>query len=134
MFTDILLHTYMFFLESSYPRKLIHFLKIKRAKFILRFYSEINKLNKELKVLKEDYAEMIIKSYKSRSTQSRAMFLLSSENFLQAYKRLQYMKQYSSYRKMQGEEIKDNSVKLDEHNSKLTGQKSEKEKLISALF
>ena len=92
---------------------------------------EINKLNKELKVLKEDYAEMIVKSYKSRSTQSRAMFLLSSENFLQAYKRLQYMKQYSSYRKMQGEEIKDKSVKLDEHNSKLTGQKSEKEKLIS---
>lgn len=92
---------------------------------------EINKLNKELKVLKEDYAKMIVKSYKSRSTQSRAMFLLSSQNFLQAYKRLQYMKQYSSYRKMQGEEIKDKSVKLDEHNSKLTGQKSEKEKLIS---
>ena len=92
---------------------------------------EINKLKKELKDLKEDYAEMIVKSYKSRSTQSRAMFLLSSENFLQAYKRLQYMKQYSSYRKMQGEEIKEKSTKLDDHNSKLTGQKSDKEKLIA---
>ena len=81
--------------------------------------------------MKEDYAEMIVKSYKSRSTQSRAMFLLSSENFLQAYKRLQYMKQYSSYRKMQGEEIKEKSTKLDDHNSKLTGQKSDKEKLIA---
>jgi hypothetical protein len=30
---------------------------------------------------------MIVKSYKSRSSESRAMFLLSSENFLQAYKR-----------------------------------------------
>ena len=49
---------------------------------------EINKLKKDLVVLKEDYAEMIVKSYKSRSQQSRAMFLLSSENFLQAYKRL----------------------------------------------
>jgi hypothetical protein len=41
---------------------------------------------KELEILKEDYAKMIVKSYKSRSSESRAMFLLSSENFLQAYK------------------------------------------------
>ena len=65
----------------------------------------MNKLNRELKDLKEDYAEMIVKSYKSRSEQSKAMFLLSSENFLQAYKRAQYMKQYASYRKTQGDEF-----------------------------
>ena len=92
---------------------------------------EINHLKKELVDLKADYAEMIVKSYKSRSTQSRAMFLLSSENFLQAYKRLQYMKQYSSYRKMQGEEIKEKTQKLADHNAMLSGQKTEKQKLIA---
>lgn len=91
---------------------------------------QINKLNKDLEVLKEDYAEMILKSYKSRSQQSRAMFMLSSENFLQAYKRLQYMKQYSSYRKMQGDEIKFKTDKLADYNLKLNGQKTEKEKLL----
>jgi septal ring factor EnvC (AmiA/AmiB activator) len=92
---------------------------------------QINKLNKDLEVLKEDYAEMILKSYKSRSQQSRAMFMLSSENFLQAYKRLQYMKQYSSYRKMQGVEIKDKTEKLADFNLKLNGQKTEKVKLLA---
>lgn len=92
---------------------------------------QINKLKKELVVLKEDYANMIVKSYKSRSQQSRAMFLLSSESFSQAYKRLQYMKQYSSYRKMQGDEIKDKTLKLADHNAKLSGQKTEKEKLLA---
>jgi septal ring factor EnvC (AmiA/AmiB activator) len=92
---------------------------------------QINKLKKDLVILKEDYAEMIVKSYKSRSQQSRAMFLLSSENFLQAYKRLQYMKQYSSYRKMQGDEIKDKTIKLADYNAKLSGQKTEKEKLLA---
>ena len=92
---------------------------------------EINKLRKDLVELKEDYAEMIVKSYKSRSTQSRAMFLLSSENFLQAYKRLQYMKQYSNYRKMQGEEIKSKTIRLDDNIKRLSGQKTEKEKLIA---
>jgi septal ring factor EnvC (AmiA/AmiB activator) len=73
---------------------------------------------------------MIVKSYKSRSEQSRAMFILSSENFLQAYKRAQYMKQYTSYRKVQGEEINNKSKELVVHNDKLTVQKSAKQKLL----
>lgn len=92
---------------------------------------QVNGLKNDLKNLKEDYAQMIIKSYKSRSTQSRAMFILSAENFSQAYKRFQYMKQYSSYRKMQGEEIKDKTTKLEDYNAKLSGQKTQKEKLIA---
>lgn len=91
---------------------------------------QINKLNRELVVLKEDYAEMIVKSYKSRSEQSRAMFILSSNSFLQAYKRAQYMKQYTGYRKMQGDEIKSKSNQLTEYNEKLGVQKSAKQKLI----
>ena len=37
-------------------------------------------------IIKEDYAKMIVKSYKSRSSESRAMFILSSENFLTYFK------------------------------------------------
>jgi len=91
----------------------------------------INRLKKELEVLKEDYAKMIVKSYKSRSEQSRAMFLLSSENFLQAYKRAQYMKQYASYRKTQGDEIQTKSTQLVQYNDKINVQKTEKQKLIA---
>lgn len=91
---------------------------------------QVNQLNRELKILKEDYAALIVKSYKSRSEQSRAMFLLSSETFLQAYKRGQYMKQYASFRKSQGEEIKVKSDKLNVLYSKLDAQKVEKQKLL----
>ena len=91
---------------------------------------KINKLNRELVILKEDYAKMIVKSYKSRSEQSRAMFILSSNSFLQAYKRAQYMKQYTGYRKMQGVEIKSKSDQLTVYNEKLGVQKSAKQKLI----
>ncbi|MFM2264667.1 MAG: Murein hydrolase activator EnvC [Bacteroidota bacterium] len=90
----------------------------------------INRLKRELTVLKEDYGQMIVKSYKSRSEQSRAMFLLSSENFLQAYKRAQYMKQYASYRKNQGLEIQTKSEELVVHNQTLEVQKTAKQKLI----
>ncbi|MGV3697666.1 murein hydrolase activator EnvC family protein [Flavobacterium sp.] len=91
---------------------------------------KINQLNKDLVQLRKDYAEMIVKSYKSRSDQSRAMFLLSSENFLQAYKRAQYMKQYASYRKMQGQEIEAKTRQLTGYTNQIVVQKKEKEKLI----
>ncbi|MVO09615.1 peptidoglycan DD-metalloendopeptidase family protein [Flavobacterium sp. TP390] len=92
---------------------------------------EINKLNRELKILKEDYAKMIVKSYKSRNDQSRIMFVLSSQNFLQAYKRIQYMKQYASFRKMQGEEIVEKQEKLIETKKKQEASKKEKQKALA---
>lgn len=93
--------------------------------------TKISKLRKELEKLKTDYAQMIRKSYKSRSTQSRIMFLFSSESFFQAYKRLQYMKQYTSYRKKQGEKIKEQTKTLQTLNIELSNQRKDKEKLLA---
>ncbi|MBP1222120.1 murein hydrolase activator EnvC family protein [Flavobacterium sp. 1355] len=92
---------------------------------------KVNKLKRELKILKEDYAKMILKSYKSRSEQSRAMFILSSESFLQAYKRAQYLKQYTAFRKNQGLEIQSKSSQLLDYNAKLDGQRQVKKKIIA---
>jgi len=80
---------------------------------IYRNQLQINKNKRDLEALKKDYGAMIYKSYKSKSQNSRIMFLLSSENFSQAYKRFQYMKQYTSFRKMQGEEIQIKTVELE---------------------
>lgn len=91
---------------------------------------EINKLNRDLKIMKEDYAKMIVKSYKSRSEQSRIMFVLSSNSFLQAYKRVQYMKQYAGYRKRQAEEIKIKQARLGVAVNELQTNKKEKEVVI----
>ncbi|WP_348800229.1 murein hydrolase activator EnvC family protein [Flavobacterium adhaerens] len=93
--------------------------------------NQIKKLEKELQLLKADYKKMIIQSYKSRSEESKAMFILSSNSFLQAYKRAQYMKQYTNYRRMQGQEIQSKANKLYAYNAKLDIQKSDKEKLIA---
>ncbi|MDR7208616.1 peptidoglycan DD-metalloendopeptidase family protein [Flavobacterium piscis] len=92
---------------------------------------KVNKLKRELEVLKADYAKMILKSYKSRSEQSRAMFILSSESFLQAYKRAQYLKQYTNFRKNQGIEIQSKTAELIDYNAKLDGQRQVKKKIIA---
>lgn len=91
---------------------------------------KMDQLRTELKELKRDYAAMIVKSYKSKSQQSRIMFLFSSENFLQAYKRLQYMKQYAKQRKKQGESIQEKTTLLQQLNNDLIAQKKKKELLV----
>jgi len=92
--------------------------------------AKIRLFENELKHLKADYSLMIAKSYKSKSQHSRVMFLLSSESFLQAYKRLQYMKQYAKHRKIQGESIKKKSIVLEELNQGLLEDKKKKQVLI----
>lgn len=91
---------------------------------------KISVYRKELAVLKEDYAKMVSKSYKSKSHQSRIMFLLSSSNFAQAYKRLQYMKQYNEHRKKQADQIESNTKELQVLNTDLSRQKKDKDILI----
>jgi septal ring factor EnvC (AmiA/AmiB activator) len=92
--------------------------------------NEIAKLTKELSVLKKDYADMIFKSYKSKSKQSQLLFLMSSQNFRQAYKRLQYMKQYTTFRKKQGLEIVKQTDIVKKLNNSLLFKKQTKDTLI----
>ncbi len=90
----------------------------------------ISDQRKELEALKEDYAKMIQNSYASKSLQNRMMFLFSSENFLQAYKRIQYLKQYTQYRRKQGLAIAEKTQLLQELNKALIEEKSKKLVLV----
>lgn len=93
--------------------------------------AQIAKLKEEIKVQKEAYAQMIVKSYQSRNKQSRLMFLLSSEDFLQAYKRLQYLKSYADYRRKQAAEIRLKSEQLIKINETLELEKKEKQQILA---
>lgn len=92
---------------------------------------KITDLRDELKALKANYAAMLVKQYKSKNEQSKVMFLLSSENFKQAYKRLQYIKQYGEYQKQQADIIKTKTIELQKINIDLSKQKEEKNKLVA---
>ena len=92
---------------------------------------KIDILRNKLKKLKKEYAQMIRQSYRSNTSQNRIMFLLSSESFYQAYKRIQYLKQYANYRRKQGKRIVERTEKLQELNEKLFAQREEKENLLA---
>jgi septal ring factor EnvC (AmiA/AmiB activator) len=91
----------------------------------------ISKLREDLKILRNDYANLIQKSYQNKAQSNRLMFLLSSENFYQAFKRLQYMEQYAKHRKKQGEDIITKTNELATLNQDLVLQRKTKERLLA---
>ena len=94
--------------------------------------AEITRLRKELLKRKEDYAEMIVKSFKARNEKSKLMFVLSAENFQQAYHRLRYIKQYAEYQKEQADLIAKQTEDLQVKTRALLAQKADKDTLIKA--
>ena len=90
----------------------------------------IDQYRNELKEIKNEYALILQKSYKSKSMQNRLMFIFSSDNFLQAYKRLDYLKQYNSYRKKQAIKIKNQTLNLQELNKEMILKKNFKKSLV----
>ena len=93
---------------------------------------KIEKLNIEILRARKDYAKMIFNSYKSRLKESRLMFLLSSQNFLQAFKRSQYFDQFSKSRREIASSIQSNVKNVKASNDTLKINISQKEYLIDS--
>ena len=92
--------------------------------------SVINQLFKSQELLKSQYADMILRSYKTRSKTGKLMFIFSASNFQQALKRIQYFKQYSDYQNKQLQQIANNTVELKVLRTQLIKEKTIQESLI----
>lgn len=65
----------------------------------------IDAFDRDLNTLKSEYAEMIRFAQKNQNSYDKTLFLLSSKDFNQAYKRLMYLQQYAAYRQKQAKLI-----------------------------
>lgn len=89
---------------------------------------EINRQNKELAILRKNYADVLVTAYKNKGMQNKVTFILSAKNIGQALRRIQYLKLYSEYQDKKATEISNASELL--KNSLTERQKSIKQKEI----
>lgn len=92
---------------------------------------KISKLREDLELLRQDYAKLVVNGYQKRSHQNRLLFLLSSDDFFQAFKRLQYLKQFTAFRRQQGQEIQQRTQDLTTLNKDLVAQRKVKAQLLA---
>lgn len=92
--------------------------------------AKIDTLKSDLATLKERYAAMIRFAQRNSRDEDRLMYIFASEDFVQAIRRIRYLKQYSQYRKKQADEIVARQNELNALNEKLLGIIAEKDRLI----
>ncbi|MDH8702485.1 septal ring factor EnvC (AmiA/AmiB activator) [Dysgonomonadaceae bacterium PH5-43] len=92
--------------------------------------THIKQLEKELKGKKENYAISIRKIHKHKRSYNQFLFILASDDFAQSLRRILYLKEYSSWQKVQAEEIIQQQELLYAEKQELEKNKKEKIKLV----
>ena len=87
-------------------------------------------LEVDLKKLKDEYSKIVYSSYKKRSSEMKLMFLFASDNINQAFRRFQYFKQYSKYRKEQADKIVSIQEEISKNIDSLDKRKIEKQNVV----
>lgn len=93
---------------------------------IVRSQKEVNKLNKVLDTLKQEYAKSMVYAYKTRNNYDFLSFIFSASSFNDAIKRITYLKSYRTYREMQGENIARTQSLIKQRIGELSGSKQQK--------
>ncbi len=94
----------------------------------------VDLLRKDIQQLKDEYAALIRRAYRHRNSNDVLMFLLSAEDFNQAYRRFLYMRHYSAYRKKQAETIGAVESLLNEKIRQLEKHQQAREKLMEEVW
>lgn len=73
---------------------------------------DVKTLERDLDTLKQQYAQLIVSAYKNRSSYAMLNFIFSADNFNDAIKRYQYLKQYREFRSRQAANILETQEQL----------------------
>ena len=114
----------------------------------------IQGLKSDLESLKAEYVKLVLQAFKTLKTSDKLMYVLASQDFNQAYRRIKYLHYYSKYRKSQiqsieatrtvlqnrvvaYEELKDSKKHLlnevSKESNKLQSEKRSQEEILKSL-
>lgn len=88
---------------------------------------KINRLDAQLDTLSAYYEKLILNAYKHRDAKLWYMFILSSEDLGQAFRRYSYFKDLSSQTKVQADKIRATKEEMETQKAKLRELKAEAE-------
>ena len=100
----------------------------------------VRSLQSQLTKLKKEYAGMVLFAFRNQGSYSKLMFIFAASDFNQAYKRLKYLQQFSTYRKKQAQyiqgtqkELNSKIVELDQNKREKTGLLGDQQKERTTL-
>lgn len=92
--------------------------------------NDIRRLLKQLKERKEHYAQSLRKMQILKGNRNDLQFIFSANSFKEMYRRIRYLKEYSAFQRIKGEEIKEKHLEVTKKKTELVNTKSEREVLL----
>ena len=92
---------------------------------IYRTQRNINAMQARLDTLSDHYTTLVRNAYKNRDAKIWYMYILSSENLGQAFRRYNYFKNLSSQMRVQADKIRQAREDLEEQKTRLNGLKAD---------
>ena len=93
------------------------------------YNKDINKLQNELQKSRQEYADLLVLSYRNKNSINNLLFIFSSEDFNQAIRRMRYIQQFKDLLKHKMEEIDKTKDDIKKRIEKNDADKKEIEKL-----
>lgn len=88
---------------------------------------ELDRLQRELADKKQKYARAMIYMQRHKSVQEKLMFVFSAKNFDQLIRRMRYVREYSTFQRVQGEMIKEKAAEVKRKQNELLNAKTKLE-------
>lgn len=95
---------------------------------------EIEKKNKALQRLKEQYAEMVFTAWMNRNQFNQLMYVISARDYNQGIRRIQYFNQVNNLRKQRIDEILELNTRLQQKVEELRSMREEKSAALKQLI
>lgn len=92
---------------------------------------QLRVLNAQLADCKRRYIQSMRYMHRNRSVQNKLMFIFSADNFTQMYRRMRFMREYATYQRAQGEELKTKQAEIKQKHNELSEAKRQQARLLS---
>ena len=93
--------------------------------------SELKMRETQLAQLKKEYADAVVKTYKTQRFADKILFVANANSFSEALRRVNYLRKYASFRKEQAEQILDTKTQISGQIASINTKKKTKEELLN---
>lgn len=93
--------------------------------------TELTQLKAELDDCKQKYVKSMRYMHRNQSMQSKLMFIFSASSFTQMFRRMRFMREYASYQRSQGEDVKVKQAEVNAKQVELLAARDNKKKLLA---
>lgn len=98
---------------------------------VLSLESQLRRRQRELDVCKQRYAQSVRYLQRNKTVEEKLLFILSAETLSQSLRRLRYVREYATFQRLQGEEIRKKQAEIVRKQQEVRQVRDDKARLLA---